>query len=199
MLIGLPASGKSYISEVLVKQEKLLLFSSDIVREKLKMDASNAAENIRLFDVMYEMIRQELMKGNDVLLDSTNTYRKYRQKLLQSLSEDTEVIGVLLLRQIENCLEANENRENRIDEGVIRLFYEEYDLPLYEEGFDRFLLIYPDEDEYALTKIDEEKENIGIYRSLFLHNGLSRIEKLHQAQEKEKRRNLWNMDDQKAE
>ena len=190
MMVGIPSSGKSYIREKIAERENAIIFSSDIVRAKLNMDPSKDDQNIKLFDLMYEMIKEELSKGNNVLLDSTNTYRKYRKPFLQSLDEDVEVIGVLMMRQIENCLAANKNRENRIDESVIRHMYEEYDLPLYEDGFDRFEIIYPDNDEYSLDSIDKDKENIMAYRSMFMNNGLSSIEKLHLAQEEVKNSNL---------
>ena len=190
MMVGIPSSGKSYIREKIAERENAIIFSSDIVRAKLNMDPSKDDQNIKLFDLMYEMIKEELSKGNNVLLDSTNTYRKYRKPFLQSLDEDVEVIGVLMMRQIENCLAANKNRENRIDESVIRHMYEEYDLPLYEDGFDRFEIIYPDNDEYSLDSIDKDKENIMAYRSMFMNNGLSSIEKLHLAQEEIKNSNL---------
>ena len=188
MMVGIPSSGKSYIREKIAERENAIIFSSDKVRAKLNMDPSKDDQNIKLFDLMYEMIKEELSKGNNVLLDSTNTYRKYRKPFLQSLDEDVEVIGVLMMRQIENCLAANKNRENRIDESVIRHMYEEYDLPLYEDGFDRFEIIYPDNDEYSLDSIDKDKENIMAYRSMFMNNGLSSIEKLHLAQEEVKNR-----------
>ena len=129
MMVGIPASGKSYVSETIAKRENAVIYSSDIVRQKLSMDPSSDLQNIQLFDIMYDMIRQELANGNDVVLDSTNTYRKYRKPFLQSLSEDAEVTGVLLMRQIENCLKANGNRGSSIDESVIRMMYEEYDFP----------------------------------------------------------------------
>ena len=190
MMVGIPSSGKSFIREKIAREENAIILSSDIVREKLHMDPSKEDENIRLFDLMYEMIREELSKGNNVLLDSTNTYRKYRRPFLQSLNKDVEVIGVMMMRQIENCLAANRNRNNRIEEYVIRNMYEEYDLPLYEDGFDRFEVIYPDDDEYSLQAVEKGRENVMAYRSMFLDNGLSGIEKLHLAQEKLKDHDL---------
>ncbi len=182
MMVGIPASGKSYATETIAKRENAVIYSSDIVRQKLSMDPSSDLQNIQLFDIMYDMIRQELANGNDVVLDSTNTYRKYRKPFLQSLSEDTEVTGVLLMRQIENCLKANGNRGSSIDESVIRMMYEEYDFPLYEDGYDRFEIIYPDKDEYSLDAIEEDRPDIMAYRSMFLDNGMDRQDKLHAAQ-----------------
>lgn len=182
MMVGIPASGKSYVSEKIAKRENALIYSSDIVRQKLSMDASSDLQNIRLFDIMYDMIRQELANGNNIVLDSTNTYRKYRKPFLQSLTKDTEVTGVLLMRQIENCLKVNSERINSIDESVIRMMYEEYDIPLYEDGYDRFEIIYPDEDENSLNEIEEDKPNIMAYRSMFLNNGMDRYEKLRKIQ-----------------
>ncbi|MBQ6559274.1 MAG: ATP-binding protein [Erysipelotrichaceae bacterium] len=183
MMVGVPASGKSYVSKKIANRENAVIYSSDIVRKKLSMDPSSDTQNIRLFDIMYDMIREELKNGNNVVLDSTNTYRKYRKPFLQSLTEETEVTGILLMRQIEKCLKANHNREGSIDESVIRMMYEDYDIPLYEDGFDRFEIIYPDEDESSLIKIEEDKPNIMAYRSMFLNNGMDRYEKLCKAQE----------------
>ena len=178
MMVGIPASGKSYVSEKIAEREDAVIYSSDIVRKKLDMDPSSDLQNIRLFDIMYDMIREELAKGNDVVLDSTNTYRKYRKPFLQSLNKETEVTGVLLMRQIENCLKANRSRNGSIDESVIRMMYEEYDIPLYEDGFDRFEIVYPDEDESSLEEVAEDKSNIMAYRFMFLNNGMDRYEKL---------------------
>ena len=114
MMVGIPASGKSYVSEKIAERKDAVIYSSDIVRKKLDMDPSSDLQNIRLFDIMYDMIREELAKGNDVVLDSTNTYRKYRKPFLQSLNKETEVTGVLLMRQIENCLKANRSRNGSI-------------------------------------------------------------------------------------
>ncbi|MBR4461030.1 MAG: ATP-binding protein [Erysipelotrichaceae bacterium] len=183
MMTGVPASGKSYVSEKIAKRENAIIYSSDIVRKKLDMDPSSDKQNVQLFDIMYDMIQEELAKGNNVVLDSTNTYRKYRKPFLQSLSEETEVTGVLLMRQIENCLKANSDRDNSIDESVIRMMYEEYDIPLQEDGYDRFEIVYPDEDEFSLNEIEEDKPNIMAYRSMFLNNGMDRYEKLKKAQE----------------
>ena len=182
MMVGIPASGKSYYAAKIAERDQAVIYSSDVVRKKLKMDPADNDQNIRLFDIMYDMIREELAEGHNVILDSTNTYRMYRKPFLQSLTEETEVTGVLCMRQIENCLRANQNREGVIDENVIQHMYEEYDLPLYEDGFDRFEIVYPDEDEYSLDMIAEDKQNIMLYRSMFLNNGMNREDKLHKAQ-----------------
>ena len=182
MMVGIPASGKSFHASKIAEKENAVIYSSDVVRKKLNMDPSSDAQNIRLFDIMYEMIREKLAKGNNVVLDSTNTYRQYRKPFLQSLTKETDVTGVLLMRQIEKCLKANKAREGCIDENVIRHMYEEYDIPLYEDGFNHFEIIYPDEDEYSLIEIEEDKPNIMAYRSMFLNNGMDRYEKLKNAQ-----------------
>ena len=177
IMIGIPSSGKSHVVRKLAEESGAKVYSSDQMRLILNMNAADDNENIDLFEYMYECIRKDLKNGQDIILDSTNTYRKYRMPFIQSLDEDVEVIGVIMMRKLENCLATNARRKSRIDDEVIIEQYENYDLPLKEEGFDSFIIIYPDEDQNSLLT-----DTADIYESMFMNNGLSPEEKLLKAQ-----------------
>ena len=53
MMIGIPSSDKSYNRGSIAEREGAMIFSSDIVKEKLKTELSRDDENIGLFDIMY--------------------------------------------------------------------------------------------------------------------------------------------------
>ena len=178
MMIGIPSSGKSNVVTRLKRQTKAKVYSSDKTRLLLNMDPSDDNENIDLFEYMYDLIRKELSAGNDVILDSTNTFRCYRQPFLDSLNEDVEVIGVLMLRKLENCLSSNAIRKNKINDKVIIDQYSRYDFPLKEEGFDSFMIFYTDNDKDSLAEDDGD-----LYKSMFVNNGLSPEEKLQKVQQ----------------
>ena len=63
MMIGIPSSDKSYNRGSIAEREGAMIFSSDIVKEKLKTELSRDDENIGLFDIMYEMIRTQPKNG----------------------------------------------------------------------------------------------------------------------------------------
>ena len=177
IMIGIPSSGKSHVARKLKEEVGAKIYSSDQMRLLLNMNAADDNENIDLFEYMYECIRKELSNNQNIILDSTNTFRKYRMPFIQSLSDDVEVIGVIMMRKLENCLKSNARRKNRITDDVIIDQYENYDLPLKEEGFDSFIIIYPDEDQNSLSG-----DPINIYESRFQNNGLSPEQKLLKAQ-----------------
>ena len=154
VLMGIPASGKSLMSDQLVKEKNCRLFSSDIIREEMKYDASVDAQNDSLFDYMYARIREELDKGVDIVLDATNTYAIYREKIFRAVGHQHRIVCILLMRQYDNCLKANRQRAQFIKEDVIYQMYSEFDLPSLEEGFEQIEIFYPDNDEYSLKEDD---------------------------------------------
>ena len=141
------------MSDRLVKEKNCWLFSSDIIREEMQYDASVDAQNDSLFDYMYARIRTELDKGVDIVLDATNTYAVYRRKIFKAVGHQHQIICILLMRQLDNCLKANRQRPQFIKEEVICQMYAEFDLPSVAEGFDQIEICYPDNDEFVL---DEE-------------------------------------------
>ena len=159
VMTGIPGSGKSYHSKKIAERENAKIYSSDLFRAHLKMDASNDLQNDTLFDMMYAAIRRELDQGQDIVLDATNTYAKYRRKIFRAVEgSNAELICVLVMRRLENCLEANRQRKNPIREEVILNMYRDYDLPYYNEPWDRIEVIYPDNDETSLGYYLDDKE-----------------------------------------
>ena len=159
VMVGIPGSGKSHESRRIAEEMQAKIYSSDIFRAQLKLDASVDKQNDDLFDMMYAKIREELDAGNDIVLDATNTYAKYRRKFFKAIEgSGAQVIAVVVMRQYENCLKANAARKHPIREEVIRTMYEGYDLPYYDEPWSEIRFVYPDNDEKALGYFMDFKE-----------------------------------------
>ena len=168
VMLGLPGSGKSYEANLLAKKENAEIYSSDSFRLKMNLNAESSKQNNDLFDLMYKQIRLELDSGNNIILDATNTYYKFRLKLYKELAGcEAKKICVFVLRKYENCLIANRNRENYIDENVITKFYKEFDVPYIDEPFDEIILKYTDNDNNTLGSLtgNIEKDIKTIYEN----------------------------------
>jgi predicted kinase len=90
VLIGIPASGKSTLSEKYVKDGYLLL-SSDGMRRKIYGTGfpTDKKERDKLRNFIYKEIREgaarALSKGKNVIIDSTNLTRKKRLQILRAV------------------------------------------------------------------------------------------------------------------
>ena len=151
MLVGVPSSGKSFYAKELLKEEQALLFSSDEIRRKSKLDVTKPEDNTRLFDNIYKTMREALKRGYNVVFDATNPSRKKRRyflEMIQHLNVDKTCIAVM--RKPENCLITNKQREYPVKEEIIKAMILSYQIPVYEEGWDHIEVVYPDHDENSL-------------------------------------------------
>ncbi len=134
LLCGIPGSGKSTFAKSV--QAHYTILSSDEIRSELG-DVNDQSNNKKVFDVLHERIREELLKGNSVIVDATNVKRKYRKAILDAVSDiECFKLADVLLVDYQTCLERNAKRDRKVPEEVIQDMWLGFQFPSKEEGFD---------------------------------------------------------------
>lgn len=141
MLIGLPGSGKTEITERLPNVDTTIL-SSDAIRKEFYGDESIRDSPSKIFEEMQRRTIVALRNGKNVIYDATNISRKKRKHLLSSLTMPCKKIAHVIWAKYETCLERNKQRRRNIDENVIKRMLLNFQPPYYDEGWDeiRFVL-----------------------------------------------------------
>lgn len=149
MMIGIPASGKSYIAEQIkldgekVSDDKIVIHSSDKLRKELFDDVNDQSNNAELFKELEKRIKVDLANGVSVIYDATNINKKRRKSFLNTLKNiSCEKICAVVLSPYEDCINSNHERDRCIPDEVITRMYKHYQPPSIKEGFDNIVLMY---------------------------------------------------------
>lgn len=122
VLCGLPASGKTTLSEQLATEHEAKLFHYDDYRGNKKHE-------------LHAQIKKELT-SNNVVLDGLFLVKAWREELLEILKEiECEKILVKLEASMEECIERNKERKRPLNEAVIRHLNKRYQEPTLDEGW----------------------------------------------------------------
>ena len=142
-MVGAPGSGKSAKAREMANQTGALIVCPDTLRENYSTDDSN------IFAIAREIIAFTLKNGKrDVILDCTNTSRKYRAEMIAAGKPHAKkVVCVHMDTPLEECLRRHHDRllilekptltDERIKEMYLRL---QENLPTQEE-FDEIILV----------------------------------------------------------
>lgn len=142
MLVGLPGSGKSTHAQQLI-ENGYIIHSSDSIREELTGDANNQDLNSKVFEILHKRVKQDLKDGKKVIYDATNLNWKRRKAFLQELNKiDCWKVCNVIATPIEICIKQNELRDRQVPFEVIDRMYRNFDIPYYNEGWDRINIIY---------------------------------------------------------
>jgi len=143
MMIGLPASGKSYKAEELSKVYNAKIHSSDSLRYELFGDVNNHENNDVLFLELHKRIKNDLKNGNSVIYDATNITYKRRMSFLSEIRKfNCNKIAVIMATPYEECLKRNQSRDRVIPEYVIKKMYLNWNIPYWYEGWDDIRIEY---------------------------------------------------------
>lgn len=82
IMVGLPGSGKSHISQELAKENNAVIYSMDDIRGELCGDVGDQSRNQEVFHIWVKRIRTALKHGQNVIADATNVNKTGRIKLL---------------------------------------------------------------------------------------------------------------------
>ncbi len=143
MLVGLPGSGKSYYAK---KLKNYNIVSSDTIRKELYGNESEQGDAKEVFDLMYTRTRNYLLEGKNVVYDATNVRLKKRYNFLTKLKselknkiKDYTIIYecCVFAMPYDYCVYNNENRERKVPREIIKRMYESFQIPVYEEGWDK--------------------------------------------------------------
>ena len=149
VLIRIPASGKSTLTEKYEKEGYLLL-SSDTMRREIYGTGfpTDKKERDKLRNFIYKEIREgaarALSEEKNVIIDSTNLTRKKRLQILRAVENiEAEKTAILLICSPEECHRRNAMRpeELRVPEHELERMIRSFECPMPGEGWDRIIPI----------------------------------------------------------
>ena len=136
VLCGLPASGKTTLSQQLANEHNAQLYHYDEFKKGSKPQDSKQTHKR-----LYNLIAQDLLQGHDVVLDDLHTRLEWRQDLLSALQDiPCKKILIVMTTPLEECVRRNAQRQNgRLPDSVIYHLNSRYQPPSLEEGWDEIL------------------------------------------------------------
>lgn len=143
LLIGIPASGKSFYA----RTRRQPIISLDIIRAQLYGDARILGKASEVDHVARERLERLAGDRRDVILDATHVSPLRRQRMIRlarRLGYD-RVIGVWLKTPIAECVRRNARRKRPVPTFVLYVMQAHLDRnpPSVEEGFDQLKVIRP--------------------------------------------------------
>lgn len=165
MMVGLPASGKSYYADKIAKKENAIILSSDKLRKELFNNENDQNHNTEVFKELYKRVKENLKQENNIIIDATNINHKRRKALLDELKRfNCFKECYLIATPYKKCLEQNRRREREIPEHVIKRMYKHIFIPQYYEGWNKINIIK-----------NFNKEDFSINELFNGENGLNKI------------------------
>ena len=121
LMVGLAGSGKSTIAKEIEysirmsspkydeygRADKVVLISSDDIREEILGDVNDQTQNDKVFSHIHKLIKQAVRDYNHIIVDATNLTIKNRRALLNCLDDkkDYHKIAYIVNTPIEKCKE----------------------------------------------------------------------------------------------
>lgn len=173
MLIGLPGSGKStWAKEYKEKNDNVIIVSSDAIRDELGLE--NTKEHNKIcFDEVEKRTIKGMKNGFKVIVDATNLNYKKRMGFLKCVCPKNEEViaeAVVISTSYENCLKRNSERDRVVPEEVIKRMRENFNFPLFQEGFYDIKIVYNDNTIYRFNEFkDIEQDNPNHTKSVLEH------------------------------
>ena len=161
VLCGLQCSGKSTWGKSTVKYDNRVVISSDEIRKEFP-----AYDNQKIFELLYKRMNDYLNEGKNVVIDATNITIKSRAQIFNNLKVNCYKDIIIFNIPYEICLERlkirnKDENSHKVPEEVLRKYYESFEIPFYEEGWDYigFYNTIPYEDSKTyLTALDLQME-----------------------------------------
>ena len=138
VLGGLPASGKSTYTEMLVESGVFCSVCPDKIRGELYGDESIQGDGKQVFTIAHQRIKDLGQGGNNVVFDATNINADRRKKFVKEMRPYFDVIILKWFSTpIDICLKRNAERKRQVPEEVIhRMNQNFFNKPTIDEGFD---------------------------------------------------------------
>lgn len=151
IMCGLSGSGKSTIAAKLAAENpNTIIISIDAIREELTGDYSNQEYDDEVFRLFHDRIRKNLENKYNVIADATNITIKSRRAILDKVNGlNIEKICYLIPKPFGQCKIDNLDREYPVPEYVLDKQIRKFQIPFYEEGFDK--IIIHKEDKWIFT------------------------------------------------
>ncbi|WAX16467.1 hypothetical protein LC76P1_00030 [Lysinibacillus phage LC76P1] len=142
LLCGLPASGKSKISEQLAVKYNAKVFSSDEIRKELTGTYEDQSKNGKVFDILHKRIKDALIAGENVIYDATNINKKRRIHMINQEFVADEFICYYMVTPVLNCIVRDLMREKSVGDSIINRMYKDLQVPFYDEGWNHIEYMY---------------------------------------------------------
>ena len=143
IMIGISASGKSTIAKQIAEKENCVIVSSDGVRAEIcEGGVSDQSKNEEVFKIFHRIIRENLLKGNNVIADATSITLKSRRAIFDVVRGiDCYKIGYLVVKGIEDCIKDNKNDDRvAVPDEVIYKQVKKFQVPFIKEGYTKILI-----------------------------------------------------------
>ena len=138
IMIGISASGKSTIAKQIAERDNCIIVSSDAIRGEIcEGGVSDQSKNEEVFRIFHRRIKENLLKGNNVIADATNITIKSRKAIFDAVRNiDCYKIGYLVVKNIKDCIKDNKNSDRvAVPDEVIYRQVRKFQIPFYEEGY----------------------------------------------------------------
>ena len=143
MLVGPAGSGKTTTAKnIRLQNPKIIMLSSDSLREMINGDASDQSNPQLIFTIMRDAATTSLMMGLDVIYDATNlssVRRKMLLKWLRSHVNNVTATCIVHLTSLKECIERQKQRERKVPIEVIKRQYDTMQKPTKSEGWDEII------------------------------------------------------------
>lgn len=148
MMIGIPGSGKSTWARTLIEEQrknadhKIVCVCPDQIREELTGDAANQSANAAVWELTYQLVKQNLEDDISVLVDATFVKTRDRRKMLAHAKAcgPIQTIAYLCNPPLEIAKQRNANRNRVVPEHVLDRMYDQLSMKdLINDGFDTII------------------------------------------------------------
>lgn len=140
ILVGIPGSGKSTLSDIF-RENGWTVMSSDAIREELN-GSELQLNNDQVFDILYGRVRVALLYDENVVIDSCACQAWARKKAVDECGElASRIFAVVCDCPVDTALWRISCRERKVPENVVRKMHKalvRYP-PTASEGFDAIL------------------------------------------------------------
>ena len=141
ILCGIPSSGKTTIATQLAQEQNAKLYSYDVIKRDSKLTSFDD-----ICALIYQRIINDLSNGFNVVYDAPHTKIKHRVGILEHLAGVccTKVL-IVMKTPLDECLIRNSHRQGNeyIPEPIIHDFYNSFEPPNLDEGWDEIREVRP--------------------------------------------------------
>ena len=158
IMIGISASGKSTIAKQIAERDNCIIVSSDAIRGEIcEGGVSDQSKNEEVFRIFHRRIKENLLKGNNVIADATNITIKSRKAIFDAVRKiDCYKIGYLVVKNIKDCIKDNKNSDRvAVPDEVIYRQVRKFQIPFREEGYDNIVIEDLNKDNSELFLIND--------------------------------------------
>jgi len=120
LMVGVPGSGKSTVSQRLIDKGFAVL-NADSIRQELWGDANDQREPEKVFEVFHQRMDVLLDEGKDIIIDNANTNPRHREQLITRAKAKgyTDIQLWILDVPLETCLQRNRDRQRNVREDIV--------------------------------------------------------------------------------